>query len=124
MDQIDRRSTDAGSMIREHADNLRQMSENLRDQGQQATANLVDGAAGRLESLSSYLTDTDGERIVHDVENLARSQPIVTATVGLAAGFLAARLLRASATQRYQSYGQRSGSYGRSYVDPYDMSDV
>lgn len=110
MDQIDQRTTDAGTALRDHADNLHQISQVLRDQGQQSTANFVDGAADRLESVSSYLTDTDAERIVHDVENVARSQPIVTATFGLAAGFLAARILKASATQRYQTYGRTYGN--------------
>lgn len=106
IDQIDRRTTDLGGVVNEHVNNLRQMSRNLRDQGQQGTANLVEGAADRLEGVSSYLTNTDGNRIVHDVESLARKQPIFTAMVGLTAGIIAARVLKASATQRYQAYQQ------------------
>jgi hypothetical protein len=106
IDQIDRRTTDLGNVVSEHAGNLRQMSRTLRDQGQQGTAHLVEGAADRLERVSSYLTTNDGNRIVRDVETLARQQPLVTATLGLAAGVLAARVLKASATRRYQAYQQ------------------
>lgn len=111
MDQIDRRSTDLGNMVNEHVTNLRQMSRNLRDQGQQGTATLVETAADRLEGASTYLTNTSGDRIVHDVESLARKQPLVTATIGLAAGLIAARVLKSSATQRYQTYRQANDVY-------------
>ncbi len=113
IDQIDRRTTDLGNTVGEHVTNLRTMSDTLRDQGQTATANLVEAAAERLDGLSSYLTQTDGGQIVGDLESAARKQPMVTATVGFIGGLLAARVLKASATERYRSYG--SASYGRSY---------
>ncbi|MDP9025249.1 MAG: hypothetical protein M3N13_07740 [Candidatus Eremiobacteraeota bacterium] len=105
VDQIDSRSTELGNAVGNHAHNLRSMSGALRDQGQSATANLIDSAAERLGGVSTYLTQTDGDRIVHDLEEFARKQAVVTAAVGLVGGFLAARLLRASATQRYRTYG-------------------
>ncbi len=105
MEQVDRRTTTLGNTVSEHVTNLRTMSDSLRDQGQNATAGLVDTAADRLSGISTYLTQTDGDRIVHDLETFARSQALVTATVGLVGGLLAARLLKASAAERYQTYG-------------------
>ena len=121
MDQIDRRTSDLGNVVNEHVGNLRQMSRSLRDQGQQGTADLVEGAAARLEGVSSYLSNTDGNRIVHDVESLARRQPMLTAMIGLTAGVVAARVLKASATQRYQAYQQRDReTYAEPYAETYE----
>jgi len=108
--QIDRRSTEFGDSIVTHATNMRQLSDSLRTQGQDSTAKLADTAAARLEQLGYYLSETDGERIVADAERLARRQPLLTLGVGLLAGIIAARLLKASATERYQYYSERSTS--------------
>ncbi len=110
MDQIDRRSTDLGNTVGEHVANLRNVSESLRSQGHDHTARLVDMAAERAYSVSAYLTNTDGDRMVHDLEQLARSQPLATAAVGLIAGLTAARLLKSAAAERYErfsTYGVR-----------------
>ncbi|MDQ2864881.1 MAG: hypothetical protein M3R51_01510 [Candidatus Eremiobacteraeota bacterium] len=113
VDQIDRRTTDLGNVVGEHVENLRTMGGTLRDQGQGSTAKLVDAAAERLGSLSTYLTQNDGDRIIHDLEVFARKQAMVTAAVGAVAGFVAARVLRASATERYRSYtGSTAGNSG------------
>jgi hypothetical protein len=110
IDQIDRRSTDLGNVVGGHADNLRSMGDSLRGQGQEGTASLIDMAADRLNRVSAYLTDTDGDRIVHDLETIARRQPLITAAAGLVFGVTAARLLKAGATQRYRTYG--GAAYG------------
>lgn len=111
MDQIDRRTSDAGAKLQAHVTNLRSMSRTLRDQGLDNTANMVDYAAERLNGVSTYLTQTDGDRIVHDLESLAREYAVVTASIGFLAGLTAARLLKASASERYRTYGT-SQTYG------------
>lgn len=104
VNQVDRRTTQLGNVIGGHVNTLRDMSDSLRDQGQGATAQLVDMAAARLNQISTYLTLTDGDRIIHDIETVARRQPMITAAAGLAVGMTAARLLKASASQRYRAY--------------------
>jgi hypothetical protein len=94
-EEIDRRTTDLGEAVNERVTKLRAMSETLRGQGQTVAANLVDSAASKLDGISSYLRSADGDRIIHDVETLARNQPLATAAAGFAGGFVVARLLKA-----------------------------
>jgi len=108
IDQIDQRMTDLGNVVGAHAGNLRAMSDTLRNQGQDNTARLVDMASDRLNQVSTYLTQTDGDRLIHDVESLARRQPLITGAAGLVLGLTAARLLKAGATQRYRTYSTES----------------
>lgn len=128
MDQIDRRTTDVGNMVGGHVNNLREMGDSLRGQGQDGTARLVDQAADRLNAISTYLTSTDGERIVHDVETIARNQPLITGAIGVLAGMTAARLLKAAASQRYRTYASAEysrGTYAESvYTGAYDAADT
>ena len=104
IDEIDRRTTRLGNTVSEHVSNLRNVSDNLRSQGQTTTADVVEGAASRLDAISNYLCNTDGDRVIHDVETIARKQPIATAALGFAGGLVAARLLKASASRRYRTY--------------------
>jgi hypothetical protein len=120
--QIDRRTTDIGNVVGGHVENLRSMGDSLRGQGQDGTARLVDMAADRLNRVSAYLTQTDGDRIVHDLENVARTQPLITAAAGLVLGVTAARLLKAGASQRYRMYGEQNPTYGTSYGSNYDTT--
>lgn len=108
IDQIDRGSTIFGGRVREHVGNLRTMSGSLRNQGYPATADLVDKAANTMDRVSSYLIETDGNRMVHDAEEMARNQTMATAGAGFVVGLLAARLLKVSARERYQTYSPRT----------------
>jgi hypothetical protein len=112
MDQIDRGTTMVGSRVREHVVNIRTMSGSLRGQGFTATAELVDVAGNKMDQFSSYLIDNDGERVVHDLEELARKQPIFTVGLGFLIGLLGARVLKASARDRYQTYASTPAMQG------------
>ncbi|MFL5843838.1 MAG: hypothetical protein ACJ762_04025 [Solirubrobacteraceae bacterium] len=101
--QVDERSTQAGEQVSTHASNIRTVAQTLREQGQDKPAELAEQAADRAEKLGSYLTDSDADRILHDVEDFARRQPWAVAFGGLLAGFAASRLLKASSTERYQT---------------------
>jgi hypothetical protein len=109
-EQIDRRSTEAGQQVASTADDLRSVSEQLRQQGKDTPAKLADQAAERVERAGGYLQDADADRILGDVEDMARRQPWVVVAGGMALGFAAARFLKASSSQRYQQ--RSSGSNG------------
>jgi hypothetical protein len=112
-DQIDQRSTQAGEQVQSTVQDVRCMAEQLRGQGKDTPARVAEQVADRAESFGNYLRDADGERLLRDVEDVARRQPWLVAAGGLALGFAASRFLRASSSRRYQTGDDRSSS-GRS----------
>src|SRR5436305_5441804 len=100
-EQVDQRSTEAGKQVSTTAGDLRSVSEELRKQGKDTPARLAEQAADRTERLGSYLTESNADRILGDVEDLARRQPWAVVAGGLALGVAASRLPTAPRSQRY-----------------------
>lgn len=119
--QIDQRSTDLGNQLSTHVDSLRTVSDSLRQQGQETPAKLADNVAQRVDGVAQYLRNADGDQLLTDLENIGRRQPWVVLTAGLALGFAASRLLKASSAQRYHSYSERNRTEP-SYDAAYDTS--
>jgi hypothetical protein len=82
------------------------VSEQLREQGKDQPAKLADQAADRAERLGSYLTESDADRILGDIEDFGRRQPLAIVAGGLALGFVASRFLKASSQTRYRASSQ------------------
>lgn len=101
-DQLDQRSTQAGERVGGTASDARTVAEELRRQGKDKPAQYAEQAADRAERLGSYLKESDGDKILRDVEDFARSNPWAVAAGGMALGFVASRLLKASSTERYR----------------------
>jgi len=101
-DQVDQRSTQAGEQVSTVASDVRSVGEQLREQGKEGPAKIAEQAADRAERVGSYLTGSDADRILSDVEDFARKQPWAVVAGGLALGFAASRFLKASSTQRYE----------------------
>jgi hypothetical protein len=99
--QVDQRSTEAGQKVGGFASDVRSVSEQLRQQGKDQPAKLADQAADRAERLSSYLTQSNADRILNDVEDFGRRQPWAVIGAGVALGLVASRFLKASSTRRY-----------------------
>ena len=122
-DQVDQRSTQAGERVAGTASDVRSIAEELRNQGKDAPANLAEQVAGQADRVGDYLKGASGDRILRDVEDFARRQPMLVAAAGLALGFAASRFLKASSSRRFES-GSRSygdGGYDRTYAtSPYD----
>jgi hypothetical protein len=122
-DQVDQRSTQAGERIAGTASDVRSIADELRSQGKDAPAKLAEQVAGQADRVGDYLKGASGDRILRDVEDFARRQPMLVAAASLALGFAASRFMKASSSRRYesgsQSYGD--GGYDRSYAtSPYD----
>jgi hypothetical protein len=113
-EQVDQRSTKAGDQVHATAQDMRNVAAQLRGQGKDTPAQVAEQLADRAESFGTYLRDADSERLLRDVEDFARRQPMLVATGALALGFAASRFLKASSGRRYQAgpvraYPGRSG---------------
>lgn len=100
--EIDTRSTQAGERVSQQANDLRSVSEQLRSQGKEGPAKVADQVADRVEGAGRWLTESDGERILGDIEDFGRRNPWAVMAGGLALGFLASRFLKASSQDRYE----------------------
>jgi hypothetical protein len=120
--EVDRRSTEAGERVRTQASDLRSVGEQLREQGKEGPAKVADQVAERAERVGGYLQESDGERILNDIEDLARRNPWAVVAGGLVLGIAASRVLKASSIERSQrrttgpNYGRpalpsRTGGY-------------
>jgi glucan phosphorylase len=101
--EVDQRSTQAGERVRSTGSDLRTVSEELRKQGKDTPARFADQAAERVERVGGYLADSDADRILHDIEDFGRRQPLAVLAGGMVLGIVAARFLKASSSNRYQS---------------------
>jgi hypothetical protein len=101
-DQVDRRSTQAGEGVSAQADDLRTVGEQLREQGKDGPAKIADQAAQRVERVGSWLTNSDVDTILQDIEDAGRRNPWAVLAGGLAAGLVASRFLKASSADRYE----------------------
>ena len=102
--EIDQRSTQAGERLAATGTDLRSVGEELRKQGKEGPAKLADDAAQRVERAGGYLKESDADRILRDVEDFGRRQPLALLAGGLVLGFAASRFLRASSSRRYSQY--------------------
>lgn len=108
-EQIDQRSSQAGERVSGTAQDLRSVGEELRNQGKETPAKLAERAAERTEEVGSYLRESNGERLLEDVEDFGRRQPLAVLAGGLVVGLAAARFLKASSESRYRSRASSEG---------------
>jgi ElaB/YqjD/DUF883 family membrane-anchored ribosome-binding protein len=101
--EVDRRATQAGEQVSSNASDARSVADELRKRGKDAPARYVEQAADRAGRLGGYLQESDGDRILRDVEDFARRKPWAVAAGGLLLGFAASRILKASSGERYRS---------------------
>jgi ElaB/YqjD/DUF883 family membrane-anchored ribosome-binding protein len=104
-DQVNQRSSEAGERVQSTAADVRSVADELRRQGKDAPAKYAEQAAEKAERLGGYLHEADGDRILRDVEDFGRRNPWAVVAGGLALGFMASRLLKASSSERYRSAG-------------------
>jgi hypothetical protein len=108
--EIDVRSATTGERVGAVSQAMRDMSGQLRSQGNDLPARLTGEVADRAERLGGYLRESDTERMLGDVEDFGRRQPWVMAAAGLAIGVVAARFLRSSSRHRLER--RRGGTVG------------
>jgi uncharacterized protein YjbJ (UPF0337 family) len=118
-EQVDERSTQIGEQVNSNAGDARAVADELRQQGKDTPARYVEQAAEKAEQFGGYLQNSDGDRILRDIEDFGRRNPWAVAAGGLLLGFAASRVLKASSTQRYQSaqgdFANRGNGLGDGY---------
>jgi hypothetical protein len=102
-EQVDQRSTQAGQQVTTVAQDVRSVAGELRSQGKDTPARYAEQAAERVQRAGQWLEESDGDRILRDVEDFARRNPWALAAGGLALGFVASRFMKASSGDRYRS---------------------
>ena len=74
-EQVDQRSTEAGEQVTAVSKALRSSREQLRSEGNETPAKLIDGAAQQVDRIGSYLRDSDSNRILCDAESWRAAAP-------------------------------------------------
>jgi ElaB/YqjD/DUF883 family membrane-anchored ribosome-binding protein len=119
--QVDTRSTQAGEQVSAAADAMRRTGDQLRQEGKEGPAKLMDQVAERGERLGSYLSESSGDRILRDVESFARRQPWLFAGGSVVLGFFVSRFVKASSSRRYRETPEYDGRYRAGYVGPAEL---
>ncbi|MDO9353767.1 MAG: hypothetical protein Q7T55_08730 [Solirubrobacteraceae bacterium] len=120
-DQVDGQSNKVGARAESTASDLRSVSEQLRAQGNEQPAQLADQVADQVEKLGGYLQRSDADRLLHDLEEFGRKRPWAVIAGGLATGFIASRVLKASSGERHarnSTAAAPSPPAGAGYVPP------
>jgi hypothetical protein len=99
-DQLDERSTKVGSQVRSLAAALRRSGNDLGDESNGNASQLTTQAADRIERVGSYLEQKSGDELMRDLEKFAQRRPWLLAGLGMSAGVVAARFVKASSEQR------------------------
>jgi ElaB/YqjD/DUF883 family membrane-anchored ribosome-binding protein len=108
-EQLDQRSTQAGEQMQSIGKTLQSGANQLRSEGKDVPARVVEEVARRADDVGGYLQSAEADRILGDIEGFARRRPWLTAGVGALAGFLASRFVKASGSRRYEGAHSNSG---------------
>ena len=122
--QIDTRSNETGEQMTSTASALRQTAQRLRTEQREPQAKVLEQIAERTDRFGRYLTETDGDRMLRDVERIARSRPWLVAGAGTVLGFLAARFTKASSSHRYDENGSTGAVHSRPALPRGSATDV
>jgi hypothetical protein len=99
---LGRRKESAAGTLENLAMALRKAASEPGADGQDATA-VVAWAADGLERASSSLREKDLGSMLRDAENFGRAQPVAFFFAAAAAGFLAARFVKAGTGQKHDT---------------------
>jgi len=111
--QLDTERDRAASSLGSVAQALRQTSDQIRDQNENAALPVhqyVASAADQIERFSGYLRSTDVRKIVGDVEQFAKRQPGLFLGGAFVLGLLGARFLKSTGQNTYTAGRSLSGS--------------
>ena len=108
--QLADRSTQIGEQAASAAKAMQRASSQLREEGNERAAGVIDAVADRGQRLGEYLRDADGEKLLRDIEAFTRRQPWLMVGGSAVAGFLGSRFVKASSHGRYQAQSRYKSS--------------
>ena len=111
-EQLDQRSTQAGEQVQAMGHAL-QSGSSFAVKARTSLRKVMAQVAKRAEDAGAYLQSAQADRILIDLERFAQRRPWVTAGVGLFAGFVASRFVKASADRRYETRGAMAVAMSR-----------
>jgi ElaB/YqjD/DUF883 family membrane-anchored ribosome-binding protein len=116
-ERVETASGQAASQLGDLTSAFRRTSHQLRGEGKDQPAKVVEAVSDRTDRVAQYLSSSSSSQILDDLERLGRTRPWVAIAGGLAAGFVAARLLKASSSRRFDDWQARypDGYPQRSY---------
>jgi ElaB/YqjD/DUF883 family membrane-anchored ribosome-binding protein len=125
-ERLETTSTQAGSQLHDVSSAFRQTGSELREQGKEQPAKVVEAVSDRTDQLARYLSESSSSQILDDLERLGRARPWVAIAGGLAVGFVGARLLKASSQRRFEDYRvhYQAGDPGRPAAETTPMAPV
>lgn len=101
---VESRTTQLAGQVDALGQELHGVSKMLRQAGTIGiAADYVDRGANAVDGVAQYLEQADTERLIIDLESLARQRPLTVAAGAFAVGFAASRFLKASSTRRYRA---------------------
>ncbi len=99
--QVETRSQGLGQNVRITAKTLHTVAGELRQDAEtHGAADMADRGADFIERIGIYLEQSDFDALISDAEEFSRKRPWAVATIGAAAGLVASRLLKSTATRR------------------------
>ena len=101
--QVDERSSQLGEQLHGAVQALRQAEQTMEQEGTPGRQ-MVDRTATQVERTARYLSESDGRRILNDLEGLGRRNPWAVIGSGIVLGFVGARFLKASSSRRFEQY--------------------
>jgi ElaB/YqjD/DUF883 family membrane-anchored ribosome-binding protein len=113
-EQLDQRSTQAGEQLQSIGKTLQSGANQLRSEGKEMPARVVEEVARRADDVGGYLQSSEADRILGDIEGFARRRPWLTAGAGALAGLLASRFVKASGNRRYEDAHSNGSGYSPS----------
>jgi hypothetical protein len=97
---LDRRSGAMAERAGSVAEDARAVADVLRSRGRGAPANWAESLGREVDRLSGYMQGASGQDMRRDMERMGREHPMTLGAIGFAAGFAAARFVKAGAEQQ------------------------
>jgi hypothetical protein len=95
-DQLDTQMTQAGTGLATVAEAVNTLGDQLRQGNQALLAGYADRVAGQVDQMATYLRQSDPARVLHDLEDFARREPVLFLAGAFAMGLLGTRFLKSS----------------------------